>query len=86
MDAGGADLEAKDEDGLTAFLLACGDRNPEIVAALVEAGCDTAAKTSAGLTGLMLAAFSCCAATVLAVLEGGGRTWRRRQRSAARRF
>ena len=63
---GGADLEAKDARGNTAFLHACLQDSAEAVAALVEAGCDTAVTSSDGETGLMLAAQSGSAATVQA--------------------
>eukprot|EP01046_Picozoa_sp_COSAG06_P058104 COSAG06_NODE_11559_length_1491_cov_4.337644_1_plen_104_part_10 len=54
------------------FLAACADGDAERVVALAEAGCDTAAKDNAGLTGLIRAAGSGSAATVKAVLEVGG--------------
>ena len=44
----------------------------ELVVALAKGGCDTAAKTNVGQTGLLLAAGSGSAATLRAVLEVGG--------------
>ena len=73
LEAGGADLEAKEATaGRTAFLMACVKRDPESAAALIEAGCDTAATTSAGQTGLMMAVSSDSLATVQALLDAGG--------------
>eukprot|EP01047_Picozoa_sp_COSAG01_P119089 COSAG01_NODE_47784_length_387_cov_0.621528_1_plen_52_part_10 len=43
---GGAELEATDEHGATAFLLACHKGHAECIAALAEAGCDKAARCS----------------------------------------
>ena len=59
---GGVELEATDKDGVTAFLSACDRGKVQCITALAEAGCDTAARTSKGKTGLMLAARSGSAA------------------------
>eukprot|EP01047_Picozoa_sp_COSAG01_P033731 COSAG01_NODE_2496_length_7573_cov_15.650120_1_plen_1328_part_00 len=67
-----AELEARDEDGDTAFLLACSKGHAECIAALAKAGCDTAARSSDGSTGLIHAACSGSAAAVEAVLSVGG--------------
>eukprot|EP01047_Picozoa_sp_COSAG01_P029289 COSAG01_NODE_2003_length_8671_cov_9.134858_2_plen_1234_part_00 len=74
LDAGG--LEDEDDRGCTAFLFACGAGNIDCIAALAEAGCDTAARNSIGQTGLMLAAASdsdsaAAVQTVLALGAGG---------------
>ena len=65
---GGAELEARDEDGRTAFFYACDKGDAECIALLVRAGCDTAAKNDHGYTGLMNAVRSKNAAAVQAVL------------------
>ena len=50
--ARGADLDAAHpETGLTAFHCACGNNQPECVAALVELGCGTGIKDKDGRTG-----------------------------------
>ena len=51
MDAGGADLEAKDVNGYTAFLWACDRGHTEVVAVLTDAGCDTAVKSKLTVAG-----------------------------------
>ena len=43
-------LEARDEDGDTAFVAACGTGNPECVAELIKAGGDATAKDNKGRT------------------------------------
>ena len=65
------DKEARDEDGTTAFLYACGKGSVECIAVLTEAGCDKTAVTDAGVTALMHAAVSEEAAVVRAVLGLG---------------
>ena len=47
----GAELEARDGDGLTAFHWACARGSIDVMEALVRAGCDAAALTSGGATG-----------------------------------
>ena len=71
------DKEARDEDGATAFLIACNTGSAECIAMLAEAGCDKDAVSDAGVTALMQAAFSKEAAAVRAVLDlGAGRKLR----------
>ena len=72
LHVGGSELEARDEDGGTAFLIACLKGQVEVVGALAKAGCDTTKTTSGGYTGLILAVRSGSAATVRAVMEVGG--------------
>ena len=67
-----ADLEGTDCGDYTAFLLACKNGHAECIAALAEAGCDTAARSSNGCTGLLHATLSGSAAAVEAVLAVGG--------------
>ena len=59
-----ADLEWTDKIGYTAFLAACFKGHVECIAALAGAGCDKAARSSGGHTGLMCAAASGSAAAV----------------------
>ena len=55
--AGGAELEAKDEEhSATAFLYACTKGQLECTEMLIKAGCDLAATRDNGQTGLMEAA------------------------------
>ena len=68
--AGGAELEAKDEHGFTAFLLACSMGQVECMAMLIEAGCDAVATDASGTTGLMEAAAGGHAATVRSLIAG----------------
>jgi ankyrin repeat protein len=63
------ELEARDTECYAAFLWACHMGNTDCIVTLVEAGCDTAARTDKGETGLMLAARSGSAAAIHAVLE-----------------
>jgi hypothetical protein len=63
------ELEAKDENGCTAFLRACAHGNVDCIVTLAEAGCDTAARNRTGRTGLMLAAGWGSAAAIQALLE-----------------
>lgn len=69
LDAGGADLEARDEGGYTAFLLACWKGDADSVAALAAAGCNTHVINSNGQTGVMLGAACSSEATVWAVMS-----------------
>eukprot|EP01045_Picozoa_sp_COSAG04_P019896 COSAG04_NODE_1977_length_5094_cov_11.505105_3_plen_871_part_00 len=66
---GGCELEARDDDGHTAFLIACNKGSAECMQLLVEAGCDTAATNGAGMTALMLAANSGVPAAARLALE-----------------
>jgi hypothetical protein len=50
------ELEAQDNTGCTAFLIACRAGDVECMAMLKEAGCDVTAKAIAGMTALMVAA------------------------------
>ena len=65
---GNLQLEARDKDGDTAFLAACSTGDPECIAELIKAGCNTTAKNNKGQTGLMEAAQSESAEAVRAVL------------------
>ena len=49
VELGGAELEAKEEDGFTAFLCACSKGDVGCIKALVEAGCDTAGCDTAAI-------------------------------------
>ena len=72
--AGWCELEARTEQGSTAFLSACYKGRVECMQVLVEGGCNTAAKNNAGLNNtnaLMLAACSGVAAAVRAALVTG---------------
>ena len=69
LDAGEAELEARNEDGYTAFLWACCKGHAECIALLAQAGCNTRAKNEKGSTGLILAAASGSATAVQAVLD-----------------
>eukprot|EP01047_Picozoa_sp_COSAG01_P104991 COSAG01_NODE_34255_length_550_cov_4.833703_1_plen_63_part_10 len=62
-------MKAQGTHGCAGFLQACKDGCPGRIAAATEVGCDTAARTDDGETGLMLAACSGSAAAVEAVLE-----------------
>ena len=52
----GADVNAKDNDGLTALMVAANNRNSEVVQELINAGADVNAKSFVGMTALMFAA------------------------------
>jgi ankyrin repeat protein len=54
--AGGADVNAKTEDGWTALMVAVGKGRTAIVEALIAGGADVNAKTEDGWTALMVAA------------------------------
>eukprot|EP01045_Picozoa_sp_COSAG04_P027493 COSAG04_NODE_4039_length_2349_cov_1.601778_1_plen_510_part_10 len=70
---GWGELEARSNNGLTAFLFACDKGSVECMQLLVDAGCDTAVACNAGGTALMHAAGSGVpAATQLAVENGWG--------------
>ena len=69
--AGGAELEAKDVNGATAFLDACWNGHVECMEMLINAGCDAAATNASGATGLMMAAGGGHAVAVRALIAGG---------------
>ena len=58
VDTGGAQLDARAEQGGTAFLFACHHRQVECMRVLKEAGCDLTVKLNDGSTCLMQAAWS----------------------------
>eukprot|EP00757_Euglenozoa_sp_SAG-D1_P022366 gene22366-8885_t len=49
----GADIEAKDQDGWTALLIACHNGHSDVVEMLLQAGADIEAKDQHGWTALM---------------------------------
>jgi ankyrin repeat protein len=69
--AGWCELEAKNKQGKTAFLLACSKGRMKCMAMLVDAGCDTAAKSINGVNALMYAAGSGFPEAVRAALAAG---------------
>ena len=80
--AGGAPREARDENGVTAFLWACGKGHADCAEALLAAGCDAAAVNNSGDTGLMLAASHGHAALLPQLLAGGVPREARRDRKS----
>ena len=53
----GADLKARDEDGLTSLMWASGhNENPEVISVLLKAGADLKARDEGGLRSLLWAA------------------------------
>ena len=53
----GADVNARDEDGWTALMVAAWkNSNPEVITALLKAGADVHARTESGRTALIIAA------------------------------
>ena len=46
---GGADIDAKDNDGVTAMMIAMNNKRPEILQALIAAGADINAENKSGL-------------------------------------
>lgn len=76
-----ADIETRNEDGCTPFLLACKKGMPAAAKRLADMGCDTAAVDAAGNTALILAAtcpgapspgrVRCCASLILWLAELG---------------
>ncbi|MGA2641059.1 MAG: ankyrin repeat domain-containing protein [Spirochaetia bacterium] len=55
----GADVNARDKDGMTALMRAAlGNQNPEVIATLLKAGAEIEARNKNGLTALMYAAIS----------------------------
>ena len=71
LEAGCCDLEAKDKDGLTAFLVACSTGHVDCMQLLVDAGCDTAVADNCGDTALMQVTASGEASAVRIALEAG---------------
>ena len=76
---GNPQLEVRCERGGTVFLLACLKGDPQSIAELAMAGCDTTAKDNDGWTALMNAAASGNAAAVQTVLASGGAQLEARQ-------
>jgi ankyrin repeat protein len=64
-------MEARDEDGATAFLWACAAGRLECAQVLVVARCDVTAASSAGNTGLIIASNSGHGAVVAWLIEHG---------------
>ena len=71
LDAGGSDLEARRDDGYTAFLVACCHGHVDCVEALSQAGCEKEARANNGRTRLIAAATNGHLAVVQAVLDVG---------------
>jgi len=68
----GADVEAKDNDGMTALLLAARQNgNPEVSSVLIQAGADVNAKNNGGMTPLMWAAEWNNAEVLNVLIQGG---------------
>ena len=65
-------MEVQNEDGVTAFLVACGEGHLECAQALAASGCDIAATSSEGDTALMLAAHEGHVVVVAWLLGEGG--------------
>ena len=72
LDAGGSDLEARDDDGCTAFLRTCFHGHVACMEALSKAGCDKQATANKGWTGLMFAVSNGMLAVVQAMLDAAG--------------
>jgi ankyrin repeat protein len=53
----GADVNAKDNEGITALMYAVAFEHPEMVKLLIDAGADVNAKDNEGITALMVASF-----------------------------
>ena len=68
--AGGAELEAKGDNGATAFLLACSGGHVECVEMLIEAGCDVKVQLHNGKTAMDIAKKSDNEAAVLLLQIG----------------
>ena len=69
----GADVNARDEDGQTAFMEAASfNENPDVVKALTAAGADVNARDEIGTTALMYAALSNINPNVIKVLLAAG--------------
>jgi ankyrin repeat protein len=69
--AGWCELEARDNDDCTAFLLACDKGHVECMQVLAQAGCNTAVINNYGMNALMCAACSGVAAAVRTALAAG---------------
>ena len=67
----GADIDAKDKNGMTALMYAAQQGNVGAVSALLEAGADVDARNKAGMTALMYAAQRGNVGAVSALLEAG---------------
>ena len=70
--AGGADANAKSEDGWTALIAAAGFNTPEVVKVLLAGGADVNAKSEGGVTALMAAAWKNPNPAVVKMLLVGG--------------
>ena len=69
---GGADVNAKNEDGLTPLMLAAQyNSNPKALRALIGAGADVNAKNKDGVTPLMFAAIMNTPEVLKVLLEAG---------------
>ena len=69
---GGADVNAKNKDGLTPLMLAAQNNpNPEVLKVLIKAGEDVNAKDTEGWTPLMIAAIENTPEVLTALLEAG---------------
>jgi ankyrin repeat protein len=69
--AAGADIEARDADGLTPLMHAAGENSPDAILLLVEAGADLEARDPYGWTPLMRAASFNAPAAIGTLLEAG---------------
>ena len=67
----GANVNAKDNDGFTALILAAVFGHTEIVKALIQAGADINAKNNDGWTALMVATIRGNTETVKALIQAG---------------
>ncbi|MDR1740446.1 MAG: ankyrin repeat domain-containing protein [Synergistaceae bacterium] len=70
--AAGADVNAKDKDGVTALIYAAEGNNPEVLTVLIEAGADVNAKAKNGATALACAALFNSNPEVISVLVKAG--------------
>jgi ankyrin repeat protein len=69
--AGGADVNAAEDDGTTPLMRAVHGRSPEIAKLLIDAGANVAARNRYGVTALYLAARNGDATTTRALLVAG---------------
>ena len=68
----GADIEARDNDGMTALMYAAANnRNPEVITSLLKAGADVNAQSRYGVTALMYAANNKNPAVITTLLKAG---------------
>jgi uncharacterized protein len=72
--AGGAQVNAKDNEGRTALMFAVVNSHPKIVKALIRAGAHVNARASDGGTPLMLAAANGDASITRMLLNSGAKT------------